>query len=61
MNARAEFQPGVDAGMTAGDWIWGNGILHVAQRDPLGPSRTGVFARDDEFVPCSHFFIIEAN
>jgi hypothetical protein len=27
----------------------------------LGPSGTGVFAQDDEFVPCSHLFIIEAN
>ena len=61
MNARAKFQPGVDAGMTAGDWIWGNGKLHVAQRDPSVRAGTGVFARDDEFVPCSHFFIIEAN
>jgi hypothetical protein len=34
MNARAKFHPGVDAGMTAGDWIWGNGKLHAAQRDP---------------------------
>jgi hypothetical protein len=34
MNARAKFQPGVDAGMTTRDWIWGNGRLHVAQRDP---------------------------
>jgi hypothetical protein len=31
MNAWAKFQPGVDTGMTAGDWIWGNGKLHVAQ------------------------------
>jgi len=28
MNARAKFQPGVDAGMTARDWIWRNGNLH---------------------------------
>jgi hypothetical protein len=61
VNTRAEFQASVDAGMAARDWIGRNGKLHVAQTGSLGPSQTGVFARDDEFVPCSHFFIIEAN
>jgi len=60
MNARAKFQPGVDAGMTARDWVWRNGNLH-GRNGSLGPGGTGVFAQDDEFVPCSHFFIIEAN
>jgi hypothetical protein len=60
MNARAEFQAGVDAGMAARDWIrWdrkfhmGNGI---PRSEPDWP-----FARDGESFPCSHFFITEAN
>jgi hypothetical protein len=34
MNARAKFQPGVDAGMTARDLIWRNGKLHGRNEIP---------------------------
>ena len=42
-------------------WRWSTGSISVETVRSSSPSGTGVFARDDEFVPCSHFFIIEAN
>ena len=54
MNARAEFQTSVDAGVTNGKWICWDRKFHRSATGSLD------FARDDAGM-CSHFFITEAN